>query len=279
MVRQLLTVTRLESGALKPRTEVVSLSTRARKAWEALGVDDVPFDARRRGRGLAGRRGRGSARPGALGAARQRGQVRCRQPGPGHDRASTRPTGRRAADHRGPGARASPRRTASGCSSGSRAGPRRDSDGGSGLGLYVSRELCRAMGGDLVLEPAAAGGGAAFTIVLPGRARRRGLRPAVAVGAGGGSPDAPRPARDARTPGPGGPGVSVLVACGQAGLGRALGGRTSHGGGRRTDGRRFQIIPRGSPTIRPAAAAPMIGPRTGLTLRISASMAPAYQPV
>ena len=43
MVRQLLTVTRLESGALKPRTEVVSLSTRARKAWEALGVDDVPF--------------------------------------------------------------------------------------------------------------------------------------------------------------------------------------------------------------------------------------------
>ena len=41
-------------------------------------------------------------------------------------------------------------------------------DGGSGLGLYVSRELCRAMGGDLVLEPAVAGRGAAFTVVLPG---------------------------------------------------------------------------------------------------------------
>jgi signal transduction histidine kinase len=47
-------------------------------------------------------------------------------------------------------------------------------DGGSGLGLYVSRELCRAMDGDLVLEPAGAaaraGGaaGAAFTIILPG---------------------------------------------------------------------------------------------------------------
>ena len=38
MVRQLLTVTRLESGALHPKTEVVSLATRVRKAWEALGA-------------------------------------------------------------------------------------------------------------------------------------------------------------------------------------------------------------------------------------------------
>ena len=44
MVRQLLTVTRLESGALKPRSEVLSVGTRIRKAWEALGVDDVDFD-------------------------------------------------------------------------------------------------------------------------------------------------------------------------------------------------------------------------------------------
>jgi signal transduction histidine kinase len=41
-------------------------------------------------------------------------------------------------------------------------------DGGSGLGLYVSRELCRAMNGDLVLEPSEPGHGAAFTIDLPG---------------------------------------------------------------------------------------------------------------
>jgi signal transduction histidine kinase len=47
-------------------------------------------------------------------------------------------------------------------------GESRRADEGSGLGLYVSRELCRAMGGDLVLEPAAAGRGAAFTVVLPG---------------------------------------------------------------------------------------------------------------
>ena len=41
-------------------------------------------------------------------------------------------------------------------------------DDGSGLGLYVSRELCVAMGGDLVLEPAAPGRGAAFSVYLPG---------------------------------------------------------------------------------------------------------------
>ena len=38
---------------------------------------------------------------------------------------------------------------------------------GSGLGLYVSRELCRAMGGDLVLEASPPGRGAAFSVYLP----------------------------------------------------------------------------------------------------------------
>jgi hypothetical protein len=37
-------VTRLESGALKPRSEVLSLATRLRKAWEALGIDEVEFN-------------------------------------------------------------------------------------------------------------------------------------------------------------------------------------------------------------------------------------------
>jgi signal transduction histidine kinase len=47
-------------------------------------------------------------------------------------------------------------------------GQETESDEGSGLGLYVSRELCRAMDGDLVLEPAAPGRGAAFSVYLPG---------------------------------------------------------------------------------------------------------------
>ena len=47
-------------------------------------------------------------------------------------------------------------------------GAERTADDGSGLGLYVSRELCRAMDGDLVLEPAVAGRGASFSIFLPG---------------------------------------------------------------------------------------------------------------
>jgi len=46
-------------------------------------------------------------------------------------------------------------------------GATRPTGEGSGLGLYVSRELCRAMAGDLVLEPARPGIGAAFTIHLP----------------------------------------------------------------------------------------------------------------
>ncbi|WP_395628648.1 sensor histidine kinase [Sphingorhabdus sp.] len=42
----------------------------------------------------------------------------------------------------------------------------RTGDGGSGLGLYISRRLARAMGGDLTVE-AAKGGGAKFTLRLP----------------------------------------------------------------------------------------------------------------
>jgi signal transduction histidine kinase len=46
----------------------------------------------------------------------------------------------------------------------------RTGDGGSGLGLYISRRLARAMGGDLVVGSADdAGAGARFVLTLPGR--------------------------------------------------------------------------------------------------------------
>ncbi len=167
MVRQLLTVTRLESGALKPRTEVVSLSTRARKAWEALGVDDVRFALEDGAAGWL-----------AVADADQLDQVlwalldNAVKYGAG---SPVRATIALDEDERrvrltiadmGPGIAAADRdRLFERFARGSEAG----SDGGSGLGLYVSRELCRAMGGELVLEPSAGPvGGAAFTIVLPG---------------------------------------------------------------------------------------------------------------
>jgi signal transduction histidine kinase len=168
MVRQLLTVTRLESGALKPRTEVVSLSTRARKAWEALGVDDVPFALEDGAAGWL-----------AVADADQLDQVLWALLDNAVKYGGGTPVGARIVadeadrrvrltiEDRGPGIAEGDRdRLFARFARGEEAG----SDGGSGLGLYVSRELCRAMGGDLVLEPAAEAGGhgAAFTIVLPG---------------------------------------------------------------------------------------------------------------
>jgi signal transduction histidine kinase len=44
----------------------------------------------------------------------------------------------------------------------------RTGDGGSGLGLYISRRLTRAMGGDLTVADAPSGG-ALFRLTLPAR--------------------------------------------------------------------------------------------------------------
>ncbi len=166
MVRQLLTVTRLESGALKPRSEVVALAHPVRRAWEALAAEGVPITVDDQSAGWL-----------AVADVDQLDQVLWalldnalkygeRSPilveiaiVPDPDRL------RLTISDLGPGV-----------AEGDRTrlfrrferGAERTADDGSGLGLYVSRELCLAMDGDLVLEPAVPGRGAAFSIYLPG---------------------------------------------------------------------------------------------------------------
>ncbi|HEY7522710.1 MAG TPA: ATP-binding protein [Candidatus Limnocylindrales bacterium] len=164
MVRQLLTVTRLESGALKPRTEVLALPPRVRRAWEALGASDVEFrlDDRSDGWLVVGdgdqvdqvlwalldnavKYGRGApvAAEIAIDAGNALLRLTITDSGAGVPESDRgRLFGRFARGTQAP-------------------------DEGSGLGLYVSRELCRAMDGDLVLEPAVTGRGASFSVYLP----------------------------------------------------------------------------------------------------------------
>ncbi len=168
MVRQLLTVSRIESGALRPRLEVFAPAARVRRTWEALGAADVPFSLDDRSAGwlaladpdqldqvlwaildnAVGYGGRTAIEASvAVDPASEQVSITIADHGPGvgdddrdrlflrYERGAARPTGE-----------------------------------GSGLGLYVSRELCRAMSGDLVLEPVTPGRGAAFTILLPAEA-------------------------------------------------------------------------------------------------------------
>jgi signal transduction histidine kinase/HAMP domain-containing protein len=166
MVRQLLTVTRLESGALHPRGEVVSLGPRVRRAWEALGAADVPFEVDDRSGGwlaiadtdqldqvlwalLDNAVKYGSRTPVRIDVAAEEQSRRVRM----------------TISDGGPGVQEADRgRLFSRFVRGASIGP----EDGSGLGLYVSRELCRAMDGDLVLEPRVPNEGAAFSIFLPG---------------------------------------------------------------------------------------------------------------
>jgi len=168
MVRQLLTVTRLESGALRPKSEVVALAHPIRRAWEALAIEDVRFEVDDRSAGWL-----------AVADVDQLDQVLWAlldnavkyggrtpinvaivpEPGAAGDRLRVT-----IADH-GPGVAEADRTRLFGRFE---RGTERTADDGSGLGLYVSRELCRAMDGDLVLEPPATDRGAAFSIYLPG---------------------------------------------------------------------------------------------------------------
>jgi signal transduction histidine kinase len=171
MVRQLLTVSRLESGAIRPRTDVLALGPRVRRAWEAIGVRDTELALTDESLGWL-----------AIGDADQLDQVLWalldnalkHGAGPVDAAVSVDPAmGRitlRIADH-GPGIPDADReRLFERFARGSGADP----SNGSGLGLYVARELMRGMHGDLVLERPAeplAGGieppGAAFRLTLP----------------------------------------------------------------------------------------------------------------
>jgi K+-sensing histidine kinase KdpD len=167
LVRQLLTVTRLEAGVLRAEPDVIAIGPRVRRAWEALNATGPNFELSDESRGWlavadpdqldqvlwalldnAVKYGRGEGKvevavrvEDALG----RIHVTIADGGPGvseadRERLFTRFT-------RGAG---------------------QPSGEGTGLGLYVSRQLLRAMDGELWLEPAEAGRGAAFTLSLPG---------------------------------------------------------------------------------------------------------------
>jgi signal transduction histidine kinase len=164
MVRQLLTVSRIEAGTLRPGQEVFAPAPRIRRTWEALGAADVPLALDDRSGGWL-----------AVGDPDQLDQVlwALLDNAVGHGGRSPieavvtadEATGCvliTITDH-GPGIAEVDRERLFGRFE---RGEGRTAGEGSGLGLYVSRELCRAMGGDLVLEPPAAGKGAAFTITL-----------------------------------------------------------------------------------------------------------------
>jgi signal transduction histidine kinase len=170
MVRQLMTVTRLESGALHPRADVLSVGVRLRRAWDALAIPQVPFAVDDRSGGWlavadvdaldqvlwalldnAVKYGGGAAIEAQVAVDETDGQ---------------RPRIHLRLVDGGPGVAATDRdrlfeRFARGTATDDGTGS------GSGLGLYVSRELCRAMDGELVLDPDEPGRGASFSIYLP----------------------------------------------------------------------------------------------------------------
>lgn len=177
IVRQLVSSSRLEAGTLRSKTEVLALAPRVRRAWDALGAASVPFELQDDAAGWLA-----IADPDQLdqvlwalldNAAHYAGGAAI------HARVAPRPADGilavTIADN-GPGVKPEDRERIFDRYERGAAGAGVE---GTGLGLYVSRQLCRAMGGDLVLEPAgapggadsttagSAGTGAAFTVLLP----------------------------------------------------------------------------------------------------------------
>ncbi|MGA3058251.1 MAG: ATP-binding protein, partial [Candidatus Limnocylindrales bacterium] len=167
LVRQLLTVTRLDAGVLRSEVEVIAVAPRVRRAWEALNAGEAAFELRDESRGWLA-----VADPDQLdqvlwalldNAVKYGGRDGKVEVDVRADEATDR-LHVTIADH-GPGVSDRDRerlftRFTRGDSQGS--------GDGTGLGLYVSRQLLRAMGGELCLESPRQGIGAAFTLTLPG---------------------------------------------------------------------------------------------------------------
>ncbi len=167
LVRQLLTVTRLEAGVLRPEVEVIAMATRVRRAWEALNAADVVFELHDEAPGwlavadpdqldqvlwaLLDNAVKYGGRDGKVEVAIRADDT--------IDRIHVT-----IADH-GPGVSEADRTR---LFTRFTRGATQASGDGTGLGLYVSRQLLQKMGGELLLEPAREGLGAAFTLSLPG---------------------------------------------------------------------------------------------------------------
>jgi signal transduction histidine kinase len=167
LVRQLLTVTRLEAGVLRPEVEVIALALRVRRAWEALNAATVDFELRDLARGWLA-----VADPDQLdqvlwalldNAVKYGGREGKVEVEVTADPATSR-LNLTITDH-GPGISAADRKRVFARFT---RGATQMSGDGTGLGLYVSRQLLRKMSGELTLEPAREGLGATFRITLPG---------------------------------------------------------------------------------------------------------------
>ena len=166
MVQQLLLVGRLESQPLRPNADVLAIGPRVQRAWDALAVTGRTFELRD-----------GASDWLAVADGDQLDQVlwalldNAVKYGAGTVTvevgvdARERTLWTTIADH-GRGLDDSDRAWLFGRFERGDAG--RTSGNGSGLGLYVSRALMRAMGGDLVLDPSEPGRGASFRLTLPG---------------------------------------------------------------------------------------------------------------
>ena len=165
IVRQLVATSRIESGTLRSAKDVLAIAPRVRRAWEALGASGVGFELDDEAAGWLA-----IADPDQLDQvlwALLDNAVRYGGGTPIRARVVPRPTEERLAitiADEGPGVRPEDRDRIFERYERGAAGAIAE---GTGLGLYVSRSLCLAMGGDLLLEPPSASGGAAFTILLP----------------------------------------------------------------------------------------------------------------